>query len=94
MVLQIPLFRHWTSRIYHEYINYIFAFEVAPLQRQIRQDVFELHFLMMVPFCGVAITGMGEQGEKEKNKAVEPIDWGDIVQGRDTMNPPSLPVDN
>lgn len=67
---------------YTDDVHNVFALEVAPSIYQSREDIFELFFLMMVPFCGsdVARTLRG-QGRKEKNEAVKPITWADIVQG-------------
>ncbi|KAF5309936.1 hypothetical protein D9619_010222 [Psilocybe cf. subviscida] len=77
----IPLFRRWNSTVFDERINHIFEFEVAPSQYQIREDIFELYFLMMVPFCGVDITLVSRgQGRKKSNKAIKPITWADIVR--------------
>ncbi|KAF5310649.1 hypothetical protein D9619_007707 [Psilocybe cf. subviscida] len=77
----IPLFQKWNSSIYDEYINYIFAFEVAPSLYQIREDIFELCFLMMVLFCGIDIIHVPrQQGSEKKIKPIKPITWADIVR--------------
>ncbi|KAF5310868.1 hypothetical protein D9619_007687 [Psilocybe cf. subviscida] len=77
----ILLFRKWNSTVYDEYINCIFGFEVAPSQHQIREDIFELYFLMMVPFCGADITRVPQGKERTRNsEAIQPIAWADIVR--------------
>jgi hypothetical protein len=53
MAVQIPLLRKWTSAVVkfnHEYIDYIFAFEVPPSQREMREEIFRLYLLMLAPF--------------------------------------------
>ncbi|KAF5310992.1 hypothetical protein D9619_007719 [Psilocybe cf. subviscida] len=87
VVIRTPLFRKWTLTLYDKYINYIFAFEVPTSQYQIQQDIFELHFLITLPFCGVnkalALQLIGTKVEKE---ATEPINWADVVGGRAKSN--------
>ncbi|KAF5310645.1 hypothetical protein D9619_007703 [Psilocybe cf. subviscida] len=83
----IPLFRKWNSSVYDEYINHIFALEVAPWLYQIREDIFELCFLMMVPFCGVDVNRMHRQhGREEIMNAMQSITWEDIVRNLGDMD--------
>lgn len=50
----------------HQYIEYIFAYEVAPSKREIRQEIFELLLLMMTPSFG------STPGDKKYSQNVHP----------------------
>ncbi|KAF5329240.1 hypothetical protein D9619_009031 [Psilocybe cf. subviscida] len=94
-----PLFCDWSSTIYHESINRIFACELAPSQNRLREAIFELHLLMMAPFYNVAISeqllhklkapGVEEQVAREG--LVGRNYWASIVRGvkRSNQIPPS-----